>query len=90
MIIDTLFGIFSNIALWALDLINLPDMPTQVISVLDSVKTYMVSGANIMAIFVNMKIFTVLATLTIEIILARELYLFVMWILNKIPIIDID
>lgn len=90
MIIEGLFEIFSNLALWVLDIINLPDMPPQIMEIMQTVKGYMLQGGNVVSLFVNWPLFLLLGTTAIGIIIAREGYLLLMWILNKIPFIDID
>lgn len=90
MIIETLFLVFEKIILWVLDLVDLPDIPQNIIDIFEEIKIYLIDGADLVACFVNMDIFLAVFWASILLEIAVDTYLLIMWILNKIPFIDVD
>lgn len=71
---------------------NLPELPEDVISIADSVKTYISSGIGILAAFIGdgaMRVISVLLGLVIAMNAAYALYSLVFWVLRKIPMLNI-
>lgn len=89
MIIKSLFDIVSSLILWMLNLINLPDMPDMIVNVLEQLKGYLLQGANILALFINWDLLMLLCNICLILIIARESYSLLMWVIQKIPFLNI-
>lgn len=89
MIIKSLFDIVSRLILWVLSLINLPDMPDMIVDVLEQLKSYLLQGANILSLFVNWDLLVLLCSTCLIVIIARETYSLLMWVIQKIPFLGI-
>lgn len=89
MIIEMLLTVVYNLFDLLL-IIELPSLPEGVTEYISIIFEYMVAGAGILA---NYTPFAYLITLFYVVLLVDggiRLYHFVMWILNKIPMLDID
>ena len=87
-------GLMETLGSWVMDLlfgfVTLPMFPPQVAEVMAYILTWVAAGMGILdffcpidAIFPALIFFLVLST-------SEGLYHMIMWVLNKIPIIDID
>lgn len=89
MIIVMLF----NVTLSVLDFlvtVNIPLLPEQVNLYLDEFFTYIATGGSIIANYMPTPYILTLFGISVSIDIALGVYHLVMWILNKIPAIDID
>ncbi len=87
---------------WALDLADLlikaifsilgllPDMPSEVVSVMDSFFEIIFTGVNIFNFFVPLDFVAILIPIVIAILNFDKIYKLVMWVLRKIPFIGVE
>lgn len=83
-----------SVGLYFIDVLNamlgvLPQVPQPVVNALDGVFGIMFSAINLVGIFVDLGMVKILIPLAIAIINADKIIKLVMFILKKIPIIDI-
>ena len=83
-----------SVGLYFIDVLNamlgvLPQVPQPVVNALDGVFGIMFSAVNLVGIFVDLSMVKILIPLAIAIINADKIIKLVMFILKKIPIIDI-
>ena len=91
MIITALIELILNV-LGALLVFDLPALPESVISILDNISGYLVSGVGILRAFVGDGCMTILATLFGLVVLANAayfLYSFVFFVIRKIPMLNV-
>ena len=91
MIITVLIELILNV-LGALLVFDLPALPDSVISILDNISGYLVSGVSIFRAFVGDGCMTILATLFGLVVLANAayfLYSFVFFVIRKIPMLNV-
>ena len=91
MIITALIELILNV-LGALLIFDLPALPESVISILNSISGYLVSGVGIIRAFVGDGCMTILATLFGLVVLANGayfLYSFVFFVIRKIPMLNV-
>lgn len=68
----------------------LPDMPIQVTNVIDSFFDIIFQGATLVNLFIDINYVGVLFGIYLALVLFINGYKIVMWVLNKVPMIDID
>lgn len=78
-LLTALFSIFPSV----------PAFPADVTSVLDSVKSYVVSGMGILLSFCYADVVIVMLDISITLFVAYEVYTFVMWVVRKIPMLGV-
>lgn len=91
MIITVLLNLVYNI-LSVLLIFNLPALPDTISTILDQITGYLVTGVTLIAAFVGSSCMGVMALLLQLVILMNAAYLlysFVMWVLRKIPMLNI-
>lgn len=91
MIISLLMGVALLLiqAIFAL-LDVLPNLPAFAISVIDNVFFMMQSGIGIFGLFVDIRMVKILFPIVVAIMNFDKIYWLVIWILKKIPFIDIN
>lgn len=85
MLLDALYAIFSVLTLP----INIPDLPEQIYSSIEILFEYLLAGAGILNNFVPVPYLLVLLGIIVAVDVGIMLYNFVMWILKKIPMLNI-
>ena len=91
MIVSALLNLVYNI-LSVLLIFNLPALPATISTILDQISGYLVTGVTLIAAFVGSSSMGVMALLLELVILMNAAYLlysFVMWVLRKIPMLNI-
>ncbi len=68
----------------------LPNLPDSAVSVINSMFGMMQSGIGIFGLFVDIRMVKILFPIVIAIMNFDKIYWLVMWILKKIPFIDIN
>lgn len=86
LLIDLIYGVFAVLTLP----INIPGMPESVKEIIAIALDYITSGVGIVAQFFDLNYLFMLFSLIIIVDGGLYIYKFVMWVLNKIPMIDID
>lgn len=89
MIIELLLTAFFNIISLLFAPINIPSIPVEVFIYIRSFISYIATGKAILSMFVPIDYFLVLFGIVIIIEAAILIYHFVMWILKKIPMVNI-
>lgn len=79
MLVHLLFGWFT-----------LPNLPDSLLSVIDKVFSYMKAGASILFLFVNQDVAFYTLSALILVMNFDKLYKIGMWILRKIPMLNIS
>lgn len=69
--------------------INLPNLPTEIATYLAEFTAYLTAGAAILNNYVPMNYILGLLTITIGVDVAVHGYKFILWVLKKIPILNI-
>lgn len=90
MIIKGLFELFYSMITAVFSFVNLPQLPEEVQSVVDSLFQFMGQGINLIGFFCHPSLIKVLVPLTIVFLNFEKLYKLVMFVLRKIPFINID
>ena len=86
LLIDLIYGVFAVLTLP----INIPGMPEEVKEIIAIAIDYITSGVGIVSQFFDLNYLFMLFSLIIIVDAAIYVYKLVMWVLNKIPMIDID
>lgn len=81
-LLQFIFGTLKVIFGW----LNLPDMPIEITSVIDEVKSYIIEGLPIVWCFFDKKITTICLGVSLAAMNFEKIYYFLMWILSKLPI----
>ena len=68
----------------------LPDMPSQVVSVLNRLLDLFQNSINLFACFIDFNMVKILLPLVILVVNFEGVYKIIMWILRKIPILGIE
>lgn len=89
MIIELLLTAFFNIISLLFAPINIPSIPDDVFSYIETFISYIATGKAILATFAPIDYFLILFGIVIVIEAAILIYHFVMWILKKIPMVNI-
>lgn len=90
MILQGLLDFFFFLYKLLLSPINIPNLPDEVYSVMETVCDYMESGIGFLSIFLDMRLVTLLLPFVILLINIDWIWGLVMWILRKIPFVGID
>lgn len=90
MIISALLNVVKGLINVLFGWVQLPAVPEEVTSVVDTVFTYMEQGLGILWIFVPQQLVLVLLPLVIVVHNFDHLYKLGMWILRKIPMVGIN
>lgn len=86
LLLDMLYGIFSLLTVP----INIPDLPPEMQSYIDTMFTYIQAGAGIVANYMPLAFMLTLFGVILAVDIGIKLYHFVMWILKKIPMLGIE
>lgn len=87
MIIKLLFNLITGIIL--LIPFNIPQMPSGVSNLLTTYFGYLNSGVTLIGNFVHMDYLRTLVMAALGIEAAIDIYKFVMWVLRKIPMLNV-
>lgn len=79
-IMNALLRFFEFLFGW----LNIPDMPTEVITVLNQLKVYIMNSMNLVGFFFDMTVLKVIMGCWAAIFLAVNIYKFVNWIMDKV------
>lgn len=90
MVIESIVDALCNLLLSVTSFIHIPDIPEEVISQLDTFRTAIVSGYGLLSNYVNMPLVMILLGAVIAIEVVVHAYYFIMWILRKIPVLNIS
>lgn len=86
MLLNLLFNVFSALT----SAINLPSFPTEVTNILNSFVEYVTMGIGILANYTHLPYLLTLFGIVVAVEAGILLYKFVMWVLRKIPMINIS
>lgn len=89
MLVDTLLTVLYGFLQLVFGSINLPTFPDSFMSYVDIALDYLESGMHLLGNYVDLSYMVLLLEIFISLWLAFELYKFVMWVLRKIPILNI-
>ncbi len=89
MIIESLLNLLYNLFRLLTVAINIPEMPVDVFDVIESVFSYIQAGIGILANYVNLDIVFIMLGIVIAVDIGVNLYHFVMWVIKKIPMLNI-
>lgn len=86
MIVKLLFTLVTGII--GLIPFNIPSFPADVSTYLETFKGYIFQGIGFIKFFLPWSYIVLLLKIVLGIVIALELYKFVMWILRKIPMLN--
>ena len=89
MIVESLIDALCSLLLSLFSVINIPEMPESVTSAVATATEYLATGYGILDNFVEMSVVGPLITAFLVIDVAYHVYIFVMWIVRKIPFLGI-
>lgn len=91
MIFEWLLSFVSYITNYIFSIFDgLPQVPVQIVSVVDNFYSLVRNALNLLAVFVSFNVLRVIIPIVIVIINLENLYSLVMWILRKIPFVAIE
>lgn len=91
MIIKALFSLVLSLFSFLLGLFpSIPAFPDEVSQVLATVKEYIVSGMGILNSFMYGQVIVVMLGISVGLFVAYEVYIFIMWVVKKIPLLGIE
>lgn len=91
MIIKGLLSlIFSLLSLLLTPIPNLPEFPPEVESIISQVSSYISAGMGIINAYTYGNVIGIMITLTLALWAFYELYIFVMWLLKKVPLAGVE
>ena len=68
---------------------NIPKFPESVSTYLDTFKSYLNDGIGFIKFFLPWEYVVLLLKIILSIVLALEIYKFVMWVVRKIPMLNV-
>lgn len=89
MIIESIMTVLKNV-LNLLLVINIPELPEQVMEYVNTFFDYMASGGGIVANYTPLGYLLVLLGVLIAVDVGIMVYHFVMWIIRKIPMVSMS
>lgn len=89
MILEMLLDVIYNI-LDLLLILDIPNMPTEALSYIDTAFDYLVAGAGVLANYTPLPYLLVLLGVVIAVDMGIMIYHFIMWIIKKIPMLGIE
>lgn len=89
MILESLLNLIYSI-FDKLMILNIPDMPAEVQNYIDTMFSYLVAGAGILANYTPLSYLMILFGILLAVDMGIMLYHLVMWILKKIPVLGIE
>mgnify|MGYP004705263479 FL=1 len=90
MVVEAIINALSGLFLALLSVIDIPDMPESIQSAVATVTQYLGAGYGVLSNFVDMSIVGPLLLAVVVIDAAYHVYLFVMWILRKLPFLGMS
>lgn len=90
MIIELLLSALYNLFSLLTTPINIPTLPTSIQNVLDMALGYISAGVGILANYTHIEYLLTLFGIIILIDVGLAVYKFVMWVIRKIPMINIS
>ena len=85
MILESVFNLFSSALKLIFGWINLPELPAEIQTVVDSLFQYMRAGLGFVFLFFNMDLVKIMLPFVFE-----KVYKIVMYVLRKIPFLGIE
>lgn len=85
LLLQLIYTIFDKLLI-----LNIPQLPEQVQTYINSFFDYLVSGASILANYTPLSYLLVLFGVVLAVDIGINVYKFVMWILKKIPMIGVS
>lgn len=89
MIIESVLNLFSSALKLIFGWINLPQLPPDVQTVLDSLFEYMDAGIGFVFLFFNMSLVKLMLPFVLVVMNFDKVYKLVMYVLRKIPLLGI-
>lgn len=89
MIIEALLDLLFNIFKLLTAMINIPQLPSKVMEILDTLFGYIQAGLSVLANFIDLDFALLLFGIVIAVDIGVSIYHFVMWVLKKIPMLGI-
>lgn len=90
MILQAVFDLVASLLKLVFGWINLPDLPTAVMSVIDKLFECIQGGIGIMGIFLDMSMVKILLPVLLVVVNFEHVWKFTMFILRKIPFLGIE
>lgn len=81
-LLELVFGILQVLFSW----LNLPDMPEEITSIIDSVVEYVVDALPLIWCFLDKDVVTVCLVISLACMNFEKVYYFLMWILAKVKL----
>lgn len=89
MIVESLIDALCSLLLSLFSVINIPEMPESVTGAVGTAVEYLATGYGILDNFIEMSVVGPLITAFLVIDAVYHVYIFVMWIVRKIPFLGI-
>ena len=90
MVIESIVNALCSLVLSVTSFINIPDIPEDVLTNLETFKTAIVNGYGLLSNYLNMPLVIGLLGTIVVIDVVTHAYFFIMWILRKIPVLNIS
>lgn len=90
MIIEAILNLFLTLIEGVFGWINLPQLPASVTAVIDELFGYLAGAVGLLSIFIDFRMLRILLPILVIVINFDELYKFTMFILRKIPFLNIN
>lgn len=90
MIIDALLDLLSVILEWILGVFDIPDMPPELETVLDTFTGYLTMGIALLQNYTHMDYLLALFAIVVAFDVCVGAYHVIMWVLRKIPMFGIS
>lgn len=90
MIIEGLLNVLYNVFSALTSAIDIPAMPADVSSYINTFTSYIKTGLQILAVYTPLQYMLTLFGIVIAIELGLKIYHFVMWVIKKIPMLGVS
>lgn len=90
MIIEALLDMVYSLISFLTGSMSIPTIPDEIFQYIQTATDYLIMGAGILSNYTPFPYLLLLFGIIIYVDIAMAVYHLVMWILNKIPVIDID
>lgn len=90
MIIEGLLNVLYNVFSALTSAINIPQIPEDIYSYIDTAVRYIGTGLKIVAVYTPLQYMLTLFGIVIAIEVGLKIYHFVMWVIKKIPMLGVS
>ncbi len=90
MLIEQILNYIGSVLSWILDFINIPDMPAEIVDIMERLKVIMIDSLNVFGFFVDMDFFRICCGIFLAIYISKNIWDLIEWLMRKIPFLNVS